>query len=118
MNAIVNVHTESLGSDRKEHTLGLDLRNLREYLEAEGQAAVNEIDAWADDAGVQCITDIVIGGPPYKAILEYADQNDIDLIVMGIHGRTDIGRWLQGSVTEKVVRHADIPVLSVHPTEP
>jgi len=52
-------------------------------------------------------------GNPHSVILEYADDNDIDLIVMGTHGRTGIERYLIGSVTEKIVRLADPPVVTV-----
>ncbi len=47
------------------------------------------------------------------AICDYADQHDIDLIVVGSHGRTGLTRFLIGSVAEKVVRHAHHPVLVV-----
>jgi nucleotide-binding universal stress UspA family protein len=50
---------------------------------------------------------------PHRAILEYADEQGIDLVVMGTHGRTGVERYLLGSVTEKVVRLADVPVLTV-----
>lgn len=50
---------------------------------------------------------------PYKAILRYASEEDIDLIVMGTHGRTGVERYLLGSATEKVVRLSDMPVLTV-----
>ncbi|WP_126662038.1 universal stress protein [Haloterrigena salifodinae] len=52
-------------------------------------------------------------GEPQNAILEYAADNGIDAIVMGTHGRRGIGRLLVGSVTESVVRNADVPVLVV-----
>lgn len=117
LNAILDVHPEG-SSDLEEHTLGVDLGNLRADLEKKGQATVAEIDAWADEAGVPCVTDVVIGGPPDEAILEYADEHDVDIIVMGTHGRTGLARWLGGSVAEDVVRHAEIPVLSVRLPEP
>jgi nucleotide-binding universal stress UspA family protein len=50
---------------------------------------------------------------PHRAILEYATDREIDLIVMGTHGRTGVERHLLGSVTEKVVRLSDVPVLTV-----
>ncbi len=50
---------------------------------------------------------------PHRAILEYATDEGIDLVVMGTHGRTGIERYLLGSVTEKVVRLSDAPVLTV-----
>ncbi|MUV58538.1 universal stress protein [Halogeometricum sp. CBA1124] len=49
-------------------------------------------------------------GKPARAILEYADEHNIDQIVMGSHGRSGIDRTLLGSVAEKVTRRARIPV--------
>ncbi len=48
-----------------------------------------------------------------EGILAYADEHDVDLIVMGTHGRRGIKRFLMGSVAEKVVRSAKCPVLTV-----
>ncbi|MBX0296140.1 universal stress protein [Haloarcula nitratireducens] len=50
---------------------------------------------------------------PHKAILRYATEQGVDLIVMGTHGRTGVERYLLGSVTERVVRLSDAPVLTV-----
>lgn len=50
---------------------------------------------------------------PHRAILSYAEEEGIDLIVMGTHGRTGVEHYLLGSVTEKVVRLSDVPVLTV-----
>ena len=48
-------------------------------------------------------------------ILTFAEQNKVDLIIMSTHGRSGIGRWFMGSVTDKVVRHAPVAVLTVAP---
>ena len=48
-------------------------------------------------------------------ILTYAEQNGIDLIAMSKHGRAGIGRWLLGSVADRVMNHAKTPVLLVRP---
>lgn len=48
------------------------------------------------------------------AILAYAGENGVDAIVMGTHGRRGYERYLLGSVAEKVVRAATLPVLTVH----
>ncbi|MFO7890945.1 MAG: universal stress protein [bacterium] len=48
------------------------------------------------------------------AILDHSINGDYDLIVMGTHGRTGIKRWMAGSVTEKVVHHSPLPVVTVH----
>ena len=55
----------------------------------------------------------VILGRPFAEIIAYARQNDIDLIVMGTHGRGALVQMLLGSTTEKVVRKASAPVLTV-----
>lgn len=53
-------------------------------------------------------------GAPADEILDYASLRNIDLIVMGTHGREGIARALLGSVAETVVRKATCPVLTVH----
>ncbi len=55
-------------------------------------------------------------GTPFVEITAYAQEHEIDLIVIGTHGRSAITHVLLGSVAEKVVRKAPCPVLSVHPT--
>lgn len=55
-------------------------------------------------------------GNPFYEIVRYAKEADVDLIVMGTHGHTGLAHVLLGSVTEKVVRKAPCPVLTVrHP---
>jgi len=55
-------------------------------------------------------------GTPFYEIIQFARESDVDLIVMGTHGHTGLAHVLMGSVTEKVVRKASCPVLSVrHP---
>ena len=60
---------------------------------------------------------VVIEGTPGDAIIEYAKQSDIDLIVVATHGRKNIGRLVFGSVADHVMRHTTIPVLSMNPSE-
>jgi nucleotide-binding universal stress UspA family protein len=54
-------------------------------------------------------------GFPTERIVEIAAEEGFDLIVIGTHGRTGLSHLLMGSVTEKVVRHAHCPVLTVRP---
>ncbi|MFB3854875.1 MAG: universal stress protein [Vicinamibacterales bacterium] len=55
----------------------------------------------------------VITGSPYAEVIRYAADHEIDLIVMGTHGRGTVEHVLLGSVAEKVVRKACCPVLTV-----
>jgi nucleotide-binding universal stress UspA family protein len=52
-------------------------------------------------------------GLPQSEIVEYAEENDIDIVVMGTHGRTGIDHYLLGSVAERVVRTSPVPVVTV-----
>lgn len=54
----------------------------------------------------------VVSGTPAEEIVRFADQNSVDLIVLGTHGRTGLARILMGSVAEAVVRRASCPVLA------
>ena len=57
-------------------------------------------------------------GSPATNILDEAEREGSDLIVMSTHGRTGLAHVLMGSVTEQVVRNAACPVFSVHPPQP
>ena len=56
---------------------------------------------------------VLLRGTPYEEITKFAQENNIDLIVLATHGRTGIDRLLFGSTAEQVVRYAPCPVLSV-----
>lgn len=57
----------------------------------------------------------LITGEPAEAVARFAKSNDVDLVVMGTHGRTGVMRLLMGSVAEAVVRRAPCAVLTVKP---
>jgi nucleotide-binding universal stress UspA family protein len=52
-------------------------------------------------------------GPAAQAILEAADEEHADVIVMSTHGRGGLGRWLYGSIADDVLRHATLPVILI-----
>ena len=57
----------------------------------------------------------VVSGVPYAEILKAAQEQRTDLIVMGTHGLTGVEHLLFGSTAERVLRHAECPVLTVRP---
>lgn len=85
---------------------------LREVGEQAADTAFETVSRLADDAGVELETAIVEGAPAER-IVDYAGDHGVDLVVMGTHGRTGLGKRLLGSVTERVVRNAPVPVLTV-----
>ncbi|SFB75469.1 Nucleotide-binding universal stress protein, UspA family [Halobiforma haloterrestris] len=78
--------------------------------------AVDHVAFEADRRGIDAAT-AVRQGVPHEEILNYADEEGIDAIVMGTQGRTGLDRVLVGSVTERIVRMADIPVVTVRLAE-
>jgi nucleotide-binding universal stress UspA family protein len=89
---------------------------VAEALEQEGRNAVEDIAERAEAAGVAA-TGTVQHGRPHRTILDYTESNDVDLVVMGTHGRQGLDRYLLGSVAERVVRLSTVPVLTVRMSE-
>jgi len=79
--------------------------------------AIKKLDNIADDylENVYNVETVVRVGEPYSEIVKYAQQKNVDLIVISTHGRTGISHMLMGSVAEKVVRYSPTPVLTVKP---
>lgn len=97
-------------------SLGVDVRSEFQTtaLEEKANQVVEEGTEAAERASVDSIVDnVVFGDSIYRAIDSYIEEHDVDLVVMGTHGRTGINRYLLGSVTEKTVRRAAVPVLTV-----
>jgi len=83
------------------------------YVDLE-KAAREELDKIAKHIKFARDPDLVVRrGVEESEIVTYADEQKADLIVMGTHGRTGVGRLLLGSTAEQVVRHANCPVLTV-----
>ncbi|WP_336000700.1 universal stress protein [Halorientalis halophila] len=86
---------------------------IADELHVRASDAVERVATAAAESGVEGTETAVMEGRPYDAIRTYADENEIDLVVMGTHGRSGIDRYLLGSVAEKVVRTSTVPVLTV-----
>jgi nucleotide-binding universal stress UspA family protein len=71
------------------------------YVEHAGRAANVEVES------------VILEGSPAEEIIDFAEKNDLDLIVMGTHGITGIPRFLLGSIAENVVMHSKKAVLVV-----
>ncbi len=105
---VVNKHEMSEISS----AIPMDLDEFENSRRRQGEKAVQEIADLAQERELRAVTSVVKGRPA-REILEYARENDVGLIVMGTHGRTGLGRYTAGSVTERIVRLSRIPVLTV-----
>jgi len=87
-----------------------------EWLHPE-DGARQALEAWDDPAFEELgsVQRFVVTGTPFVEIVRHARESDVDLIVIGTHGRSGLTHALLGSVTEKVVRKAPCPVLTVRP---
>lgn len=83
-----------------------------ETLRENGSDSTQRIADEARSRGIDAVGAVEIGNPD-RTVLEYANEHDIDLIVMSTHARSGVGRFLKGSVTERVIRDGKTPVLAV-----
>ena len=95
---------------------------LEDAFVEEGAHALAAAKAMLDDVSAHASTRLAktarIGDDIAQTIVREADDWKADLIVVGTHGRRGIARWMLGSVAERVVRLARMPVLLVHASEP
>lgn len=107
---ILNVtgrHSHDYGDDRKRFPLSAD--TLTDWMRRPAGKDAERPDL----AQLPIVQKQVEGASPEERILAYLEDADIDLVVMGTHGRRGVDRMLFGSVTEDVVRRSACPVLTV-----
>lgn len=86
-------------------------------LEADARVRLHKLAEAQREGGVEVREVVVTAINPAQAIISYATDHDIDLVVIGTHGRGAVAHFLLGSVTERVVRSAPCPVLTVRHAE-
>jgi nucleotide-binding universal stress UspA family protein len=86
--------------------------NIDDYHREEGMKALQSAQRSLDAAGVKYHCHIAVGDPA-EVIVNYAKQHAVDQIVMGTHGHGAIASLLMGSVAEKVLAQAHVPVVLV-----
>ena len=93
------------------------VQEIEQRLEAIAAREMDESLTADDRAALHAVTTVRAARTAAIDIVEYARSHDIDLIVMGTHGRGGFQHLLLGSVAERVVRSAPCPVLTVHAVE-
>jgi len=87
-------------------------KTFLDYFRTEGKEAIACVETSGRDENIE-VESVILEGSPAHEIVDFAEKNDIDLIVIGTHGKTGIRRFLLGSVAENVVRHSKKAVLVV-----
>ncbi|MDS0279526.1 universal stress protein [Halomicroarcula sp. S1AR25-4] len=83
-----------------------------EEIADEAEDLVEDVVETATERGIESTTS-VLRGLPHEVILEYADDHDIDLVVMGKRGAAGVEAPHMGSVTDRVIRAAAVPVVPI-----
>ncbi len=107
-----NVYITAFGAE----TYASFAPDLQRDIEESANRRLAEATIDSDGSGPKTVPAVMTSSSPAFAIIDYANDHDIDLIIMGTHGRGTLGHFLMGSVAERVVRLAGCPVLTVrHP---
>ncbi|WIV68245.1 universal stress protein [Natrialbaceae archaeon AArc-T1-2] len=95
-----------------------DLSGTASDLEERGRQALEAVVDVARESNVAPVEASLLTGVPHRAITDFVGSHDVDLVVMGTHGRSGVSRHFLGSVTERVLRRVDVPVVAVseHPS--
>ena len=112
------VHVLSVVDTRNRFESPTSGLSTQAWNEAETERAEHAIESTLstlpDDVSVETA---VVEGVPKTAILSVVEDEAMDMVVMGTHGRTGLDHYLIGSVTEKVVRQSPVPVVTVRLTD-
>jgi len=108
------LHVVDTSSISQSWTAGKE--TIYEILKKSGQKATSKVKECGEASGVE-VKEVLLEGHPSEEIIDFAENSDIDLIVMGTLGKTGLDRFLMGSVAEKVVRNSKVPVLVVRSGE-
>ncbi len=107
---VLSVVEDALVDDKIYGNPPADVERVREI----ATNAAEDIAERAEERGITA-DPVVVKGDPATEILEQAENADVDMIAMGTHGRSGIDRVLLGSVADKIVRQADVPVFTARP---
>ena len=108
VHALYVVDTPSIISET--WTAGKEM--VHELIIREGKKVLSKVKKIIEDSGVE-VKEVLLEGYPSEEIINFAENNNMDLIVMGTLGKTGLERFLVGSVAENVVRNSKVPVMVI-----
>ncbi len=78
----------------------------------EAEQYLKEIVARLKKTGINAKADVIYGKAG-QVLSDYANKNDVDLVIIATHGRSGVSRWVWGSVADRLLRSVCVPVLMV-----
>jgi nucleotide-binding universal stress UspA family protein len=95
-------------------SIGVDVSwgEIYKILKQEGEQTVNYIKELGETEGVS-VEPILLEGNPSDELIRYAEEEKMDIVIMGTLGKTGLNRFLLGSLAENLVRHSKVPVMVV-----
>lgn len=106
------IDADEPGGSLRQRVLSDEYDAHRAAAEETADTVLGNALAYADEHGVAVVT-ATRYGRPVRQITAYAEENDVDRIVMGTHGRSGISRLLLGSLSELVTQRSSVPVTTV-----
>jgi nucleotide-binding universal stress UspA family protein len=103
---------EYMPSSAQAYLSGDQVKEMHENAEASAKEYLDQLVSRVKLDGVR-VQKQLITGRAAESIAEYATKNEVDLIVIATHGRSGISRWVWGSVADRILRSACVPVLMV-----
>jgi nucleotide-binding universal stress UspA family protein len=92
----------------------LNIKQLTDVALEQAESDLNKVETELKAKGLKANHAVVAGTSAPEDILDAVKKTGADLIVMSTHGRSGVTRWVLGNVAERVLRHADVPVLLVN----
>lgn len=89
-----------------------DLEERDAARRASAEEYLNKVANRVPPEGARLQAEVLVGRVA-ESLSEYADTNDVDLIIIATHGRSGVTRWVRGSVADKILRSASVPVMMV-----
>lgn len=96
---------------------GIDIERMQLELERSARSELDALLSDEDRRDLHAVATVVTSATPAMSIVDYAKNHDVNLVIVGTHGRGPVSHFFVGSVAERVVRTAPCPVLTVRSHE-
>jgi len=107
------IHMSAIASAEGVTIKAEDLKRMEAGSIAAAKKYLNQLINRVKYEGINVKSEVLYGGRAADMIADYATKGKIDLIIIATHGRSGISRWMWGSVADRILRSACVPVLMV-----